>query len=89
MNDFENAPMVTKKLTDEFSCPTVFEPNRNTPNNVMDDVRLFWADYEGHNGSYVPFDLENQYIDNSSAFPHLYEYLKSFGVTECLIHYDW
>ncbi len=87
ITDFENAPEVVTELTDEFSCPTVFEPNRNTPGNVMEDVRMLWADRElGNDSSYAGFDVDD---DDAYQYPHLNAYLKTFGITTCLVHFWW
>ena len=78
-------------LTKEFSCPTVFSPNSSTPEDVVNDVRVLWADSElGNDHVYVWFILDgNDYEDNLESYPALTKHLSSFGIQECLIHWTW
>lgn len=67
---------------------TVFEVQwSNCPVEVQDEVRELWRDREyGNDHYYAKWDSDGELCDR---YPIIAEYLKSKGVTNCLIHWWW
>lgn len=84
-----------------ISQVTVFNAQwTDCPVEVEDEVKKLWHWQEfGNDNYYYSWDTNSEYwgeedIDGSSqtvgeAFPLIDEYLKSKGITKCLIHWWW
>ena len=73
--------------TDCITTPTVLEVTwTNCPEDVREEVRKFWRNYEaGNDYYYIPFEVEEREED----YPIIAAFLKSKDIEECLIHYWW
>lgn len=72
---------------DPISQQTVFEAQwTRTPEDVYVQVRDMWHQYEyGNDYYYMSWDSE----ENGEEWPIIDAFLKSRGVTKCLIHWWW
>lgn len=74
---------------------TVFEVQwSDCPVEVENEVRELWIEQElGNDFFYYPWDSKDESDDGNGTlaeqYPIIAEYLKSKGVTECLIHWWW
>lgn len=66
---------------------TIFEVQwTNCPVEVAEEVKKLWRDNEfGNDHYYASWNSEEM----SEDYPIITEFLKSQGVTKCLIHYWW
>jgi hypothetical protein len=73
--------------TDGIRTVILFDVNHvNCPRDVYDEVERIWLDYElGNDTSYYNWTSDH----SSSYYPIVDAYLKSLGITECLIRYSW
>ena len=57
------------------------------PNEVKDEVRRLWQDFEyGNDTYYFAWESDEELV---KKYPHVAAYLKEREVTDCLIHYWW
>lgn len=76
---------------------TIFDVQwSNCPVEVEEEVKRLWLDMELHNNvcyyswsGWIKNDEYDGPSEDAEAYPIIAEYLKTRGVTECLIHWWW
>lgn len=71
---------------DPITLQVIFEAQEtNTPNEVSDEVRKLWRNMEfGNDDFYYSWNIED-----ADDYPVIDAFLRSRGITECLIHWWW
>ena len=77
----------TADIPDCIQQHTIFEAQwTNCPVEVEDEVKRLWTNRElGNDKYYTQWDDEK----DSEDYPIIAEYLRSRGITKCLIHWWW
>ena len=84
-NDWSKTPNSGKECIQQT---TIFEVQwSNCPIEVEKEVKRLWQDNELGNDHY--YFAWNSDEENNDNYPIIDEYLKSKGITECLIHWWW
>lgn len=58
----------------------------NLPEDVLEEVRQMWRDWELGNDYYYAKFYVDEYED---SYPLIAEYLRSRGIDKCLVHFWW
>jgi hypothetical protein len=76
---FKNNPALTETVVLEGQWTDL-------PEEVVDDIRQLWQDYEfGNDNYYYSWGKHTE----KEEYPVLAKYLDEAGVESCLIHYWW